>query len=64
MTEQNENILEGQIEIPDNKKHLFMNLDAALDFLKWARPSNFQVVTGYAQDGKYVIQLTMENNSL
>jgi hypothetical protein len=40
-----------------------MNLDAALDFLKWSRPSQFQVVTGYAQDGKYVIQVTMENNS-
>lgn len=59
-----ENTIEGQIEIPDNKKHLFMNLDAALDFLKWTRPNNFQVVTGYQQDDKYVIQVTMENNSL
>ena len=63
MTERIEqDAIEGQVEIPDNKKHLFKNLDAALDFLKWARPKQFQVVTGYAQDGKYVVQVTMENN--
>lgn len=55
MTEQiEENIIDGQVQTPSQIARLFTNLDALLDFAKYARPAAFTVQSGVDEDGKMV----------
>ena len=49
------------IETPDNKEKLFTSIQDMIDFLSWRKPTNFQVVTGYMNNGTYVMKLTYSN---
>lgn len=58
MTEQiEENVAEGQVQTPSQIARLFTNLDALLDFAKYARPAAFTVQSGVDEDGKMVWQI-------
>ena len=58
MTEQiEERIVEGQVQSPSQIARLFTNLDALLDFAKWARPAAFTVQSGVDEGGKAVWQI-------
>jgi len=58
MTEQiEENIIEGQVQTPSQIARLFTNLDALLDFAKYARPAAFTAQSGADEDGKAVWQI-------
>jgi len=58
MTEQiEENFVEGQVQTPSQIARLFTNLDALLDFAKYARPAAFTVQSGVDEDGKAVWQI-------
>ena len=58
MTEQiEESVVEGQVQTPSQIARLFTNLDALLDFAKWARPAAFTVQSGVDEDGRAVWQI-------
>ena len=58
MTEQiEENVVEGQVQSPSQIARLFTNLDALLDFAKYARPAAFTVQSGVDENGKMVWQI-------
>ena len=58
MTEQIEDsVVEGQVQTPSQIARLFTNLDALLDFAKWARPAAFTVQSGVDENGKMVWQI-------
>ena len=58
MTEQiEENVVEGQVQSPSQIARLFTNLDALLDFAKYARPAAFTVQSGVDENGKAVWQI-------
>lgn len=58
MTEQiEENIIDGQVQTPSQIARLFTNLDALLDFAKYARPAAFTVQSGVDENGKMVWQI-------
>lgn len=58
MTEQiEENIMEAQVQTPSQIARLFTNLDALLDFAKYARPAAFTVQSGVDENGKVVWQI-------
>lgn len=58
MTEQiEENIIDGQVQTPSQIARLFTNLDALLDFAKYARPAAFTVQSGVDESGKVVWQI-------
>lgn len=58
MTEQvEENIVEGQVQSPSQIARLFTNLDALLDFAKYARPAAFTVQSGVDESSKAVWQI-------
>lgn len=58
MTEQiEENVVEGYVQNPSQIARLFTNLDALLDFAKYARPAAFTVQSGVDENGKMVWQI-------
>lgn len=58
MTEQiEENVVEGCVHNPSQIARLFTNLDALLDFAKYARPAAFTVQSGVDESGKAVWQI-------
>lgn len=52
-----ENVVEGCVQNPSQIARLFTNLDALLDFAKYARPAAFTVQSGVDEDGKAVWQI-------
>ena len=58
MTEQvEESVVEGQVQTPSQIARLFTNLDALLDFAKYARPAAFTVQSGVDENGRAVWQI-------
>lgn len=52
-----ENVVDGQVQSPSQIARLFNNLDALLDFAKYARPAAFTVQSGVDENGKAVWQI-------
>jgi len=67
MTQQIENennILSGELFTPNERQHLFANIDALTDFVKIFKLKNFNVRYGQDVNGRMVYQLVyaVENN--
>ena len=53
------NILEGQVECPNERNHLFSNMTELHNWVSAFNITNYNVRSGYRQDnGAYTLQLT------
>lgn len=54
-----QNSLEGELQVPNERVHNFLNITALCNFVQTFNIQNFNVRTGYLQEtGKQVVQLT------
>lgn len=58
-----ETIIEGVVEFPSQRQHLFKNKSALLDFIKWSTIENASFRSGILQStGERVFELTYNTN--
>lgn len=62
--ENENNILTGELQCPNERLHLFTNIDALTDYIRVFKLKNFNVRYGQDVNGRMVYQLiyAVENN--